>query len=75
MGGLYLNGALSFFQQDKVVRSAAVIAAVNNGAIPAVDANTDMRLLLNEGSGVAVTDTSSHAFAGTLTSATMWLKP
>jgi hypothetical protein len=75
MGGLYLNGALSFFQQDKVVRSAAVIAPVNNGALPAADANTDMRLLLNEGSGIAVADTSSHAFAGTLTSATMWLKP
>jgi hypothetical protein len=75
MGGLYLNGALSYFQLDNIVRSAAVIAPVKNGAIPPKDANTAMCLPLNEGSGAAVHDTSTSAFTGTLTSSSNWLTP
>jgi hypothetical protein len=67
-----LTGTLAHFQVDAVARSAATIAAYHDGAIPPVDASTDLCLLLNAGSGATAADTSGHARNGTLTTATMW---
>ena len=69
---LNFRGTISFFQIDKIARSAGAIGAFHGGALPAKDANTDLCLLLNEGSGTAVGDTSGNARNGTLSSATMW---
>jgi hypothetical protein len=68
----YLTGTLAHFQIDAVARSAATIAAYHDGAIPSVDASTDLCLLLNAGSGATAADTSGHARNGTLASTTMW---
>ena len=70
---LNFRGTISFFQIDKIARSAGVIGAFHGGALPAKDANTDLCLLLNEGSGAAVGDSSGNARNGTLPSATMWV--
>ena len=68
-----LTGTLSHFQIDNVARSASYIAAYKNGAIPPIDANTDMCLLFNDGSGTTAADSSGHSRNGTLNSAGLWV--
>ena len=75
-GGPNMCGPISFFQIDKVARSAAYIANYYPGSatlLPPADANTDMRLLFTEGSGTSVHDTSANAFVGTLSSSGLWV--
>ena len=75
-GGPNMCGPTSFFQLDKVARSAAYIANYYPGSatpLPPADANTDMRLLFTEGSGTSVHDTSANAFVGTLSSSGLWV--
>ena len=74
-GGPNMCGPISFFQIDKVARSAAYIANYYPGSatpLPPADANTDMRLLFTEASGTSVHDTSVNAFVGTLSSSGLW---
>ena len=74
--GPNMCGPISFFQIDKVARSAAYIANYYPGSatpLPPADANTDMRLLFTEGSGTSVHDTSANAFVGTLSSSGLWV--
>ena len=57
-------------------RSASYIAnytPTSGTKIPPIDANTDMCLLLNDGSGTTATDSSGHSRNGTLNSAGMWV--
>ena len=71
-----LTGTLSHFQVDNVARSASYIAnytPTSGTKIPPIDANTDMCLLLNDGSGTTATDSSSHGRNGTLNSAGLWV--
>ena len=73
--GPNMCGPISFFQIDKVARSAAYIATYHPGSatpLPPADANTDMRLLFLEGSGTAVHDTSANGFVGALSSSGLW---
>jgi len=73
-GGPNLRGPLSFFQLEKVARSAAYISNYHDGVLPPNDSvNTVMRLLFTEGSGTSVHDTSTSAFIGTLSTAGMWV--
>ena len=72
-GAFNFTGTIGHVQLDNVVRSAAYIAPVKNGVIPPKDANTVWRLLLNEGTGVTVNDTSGGGRNGTLTSGNMWV--
>ena len=75
-GGPNMCGPISFFQLDKVARSAAYIANYYPGSptpLPPADANTDMRLLFTEGSGTSVHDVSANAFVGTLSSSGLWV--
>jgi hypothetical protein len=69
------TGVLSFFQIDNVVRSQAYIQSnFTGGAIPpAVGGQTDIRFLLNEGSGGVINDTSGNSHNGTPATATMWV--
>ena len=71
--GFNIMGTLSHFQIDNVVRSPSYIASIVGGAIPPVDANTDICLALNAGSGTTAADTSGHSRSGTLTTANMWV--
>ncbi len=75
-GGPNMCGPISFFQIDKVARSAAYIANYYPGSatpLPPADANTDMRLLFTEAAGTSVHDTSTNAFVGTLSSSGLWV--
>ena len=75
-GGPNMCGPISFFQIDKVARSAAYIANYHPGSatpLPPADANTDMRLLFTEGSGTSVHDVSVNAFVGTLSASGLWV--
>ena len=72
----YMMGTISHFQIDNVVRSPSYIAnytPTSGTPIPPIDANTDICLLLNDGSGTTATDATSHARNGTLTHASMWI--
>ena len=72
--GFNLPGTLGLFQLDKVVRTGSQIAASSTlGAIPPVDANTAVQLLLNENSGSTAHDTSGNGLNGTLSTAFMWV--
>jgi hypothetical protein len=65
-----LKGRMEFLQIDNVVRNQAYISAnfsaAHPGPPPNAGAATALRLLMNEGSGTTVHDTSSNAFVGTM---------
>ena len=65
---------LSSFQLDNTNRSSSYVAAYSTPSnLPPSDANTVMRLALNEGAGTSVADSSASAFTGALSAATMWV--
>jgi hypothetical protein len=73
-GGANMRGPVSFFQLDKVARSAAYIAPLHSGVLPANDpTNTVLRCRFTEGTGVATIDESTNHFSGTLSTPGIWL--
>ena len=72
-GGNAVNGRVGFFQMDNIVRSQSYIATNFTVAGPPPNTvNTVIRLMMSEGSGTTVHDTSTNGFTGTLTSSGMW---
>ena len=75
-GGNMINGRIGFFQIDRNVATPTYIASnfstANPGPPPNIPGTTDIRLLMTEGAGTTVGDTSGNNRNGTLTSAAMW---
>ena len=75
-GGNMVAGRVGFFQMDLNVATQTYITAnfstANLGPPPNIPGTTAIRLLMNEGSGTTVHDTSGNSRNGTLTSAAMW---
>ena len=76
-GGNMINGRVGFFQIDKNVATQSYItnnfSTAHPGPPPNIPGTTDIRLLMNEGSGTTVNDTSGNGHNGALTSAAMWV--
>lgn len=71
---LFLHGHMKDFVLDNTERDATYVAANSNITIaPTTDANRQLLLLLGEGTGTTVSDTSGNGYDGTVSSISMWL--
>src|SRR5215831_39603 len=69
-----LGGVLKRFQMDNVARSSTYIAAcATPSALPPVDANTQVLLRFQAGTGTNAADSSGNNRNGTLTNAGQWM--